>query len=157
MLFYRPGERGLEFGVACTQRTTGNGQPPAHDIERIPFRLSSFHRVDENKTTILTEEFQIFWNVIASDHIENDINAVLKFEFKVGRFVVDCHICAQGTTRLTFFFRSRGNRHVRTECFGELDGGNANATATTMHEQSLALPAPSAFEDIMPYSEDRFR
>lgn len=74
----------------------------------------------------ITHDFQIFGDVIAADHIKDDIDITQDvFEFLC--FVIQGLIGAEPDAGGAFFFRSCCDDNAGALRFGHLDGGGAYA------------------------------
>ena len=111
---------------------------------------------------ILSQAFQIARDIIARDHIKDDIDAFAIGELarsldKVHLAVIDCQIRTQSFGSFAFDGIAARCNHFQIKGFGKHDRHCANARSAAMDKQSLAIARHSALEHIVPHSEKRFR
>src|SRR5690348_18468269 len=92
-LAQRVGDRALELARARAQRRAGDGEAPLHDLVDVELALRTAQEGDEDQPAFLGEALELLRDIVAADHVEDDVHALaagllLDFRFEIMSSIV---------------------------------------------------------------------
>ena len=137
-------------------------QPFHHQPGKINVRLGSAEKRDLDDAALDRGRVVIAFDVIAADHIENDIGAgaigrILCLSDKIVGLVIDGAVGAELEAGVGLLLRSDGDDHFCAKGFRKLDRHGADAGRAAMDQERLAGLKPAAFEHVVPDRHQGFR
>ncbi len=138
-------------GAPCQMETAG------HQLHEAQFRTGSAHHSDHHEAALRTQQLQIPAQIVAADHIENNINPLpLKCLFEGGLPIVDRATGTHPFTGGTFFGSPRRRKNKGSACIRQLDRGEPDPATASVHEETLTPAETTTLEYIAPNGEDSF-
>ena len=147
---------------ARAQRRAGVMQPLEHEAHEIDLRLRAALECDLHDAALHRGRFVIARDVIAADHVQYNVGALVAGGRFGGRdevlgFIVNGDVGAELAAGRAFFRRAGGGDDARAERLGELDRGGADAGGAAMHQKSFAAFETAALHHVVPDGEEGLR
>ena len=133
-----------------------------HEAAEIDLRNRPVQECDLNDAPLYGRGFVIAVDIIAANHIENNIGAgtagyALNGINIIGGLIIDRVIRTQSLAGGAFFVRPGGGDDARAARLGNLDGSGADPGTAAVYQQSFAALQTTALKDIGPDGEKCFR
>src|SRR5262245_11417010 len=142
-------------GIERAQGRACVGQALEHDAMEIDRGLRAGLKRDLHHPPLNRRGFVVALDIVAADHVENDICALalrrgLGRGDEILRLIVNSDVGTEAAAGIAFLRRAGGGDDARAERLGELDRGGADARRAAMDEQRLAGLQPPALEGVVP-------
>ena len=152
----RQGE--LALVRARSQRGARHGEAAHHDVPPVDLHPAAAQKGDHHEAALERQALQVLLDVVAADHVEDDVDARLAGDARdlgdeVFGPVVDRVIGAERPAKRRLVVASRRRQHRRAELLRELDRGEADAAGAAVDEQLLAALQAAAIDDVVPDGE----
>ena len=162
LVLQRLGDVGFFLAAAGAQGGAGEGQALAHDGHGVEFDAAAFEEGDLYQSAFNGEGFDVAGDVVAADHVEDDVDAVavgglLEHLDEVFFVVVDYPVRTGTPAGIGFFAAADRRVDTGAELLGELDGGQADAAGAAVYQEGFAGLQGTALEHVAPHGEVGFR
>src|SRR5208283_5703602 len=127
----------------------------ALDQAEIGLDLAAAHQRNKTEAALMGQEIELARDVVAADHVEDRIDAAAVGEFladshEILRPIVDSDIGAIVEARPAFLVGACRGQYLGAERLGELDGGDADAARSALHQEHLSRLQAHPLEYIRP-------
>jgi hypothetical protein len=162
VLAQRLGERHLALGWTRAQRRARHGQPTHHDVPPVDLHAPAAQERDHHEPAFKRQAFQVLLDVVAADHVEDDVDAALagdprNLRDEIVRVVVDRMIGAERPAKRGLVVAPCRGEHRGAELLGKLNGAKADAARAAVDQHFLALLQAPAIDEVVPDGEVIFR
>src|SRR5207245_4255651 len=121
----------------------GDGQMLTLDQSEVSLDLGALHQGNEAEPALACQQVELRRDVVATDHIEDRIDAAAASELltdlqKVLGAIIDRNIGSIIEAGLAFLVGACGGQHLGAERLGELNRSDADAARAALHEKNLS-------------------
>src|SRR5262249_49616536 len=155
-------ELDLALERARAKRRAGDRQSPQHDVPPVELDLAAMQERDHDEAAFEREAAEVLLDVIASDHVEDHVDAALardarNLDDEVLRAIVDRMIGAHLPAERGLLVASGRGDDAGAVLLRELDRGQPDAARAAVDQRGLAATQAAAIDQVVPDGEERLR